>query len=96
MVSSGMAALGYNLVLLDDCWASTERDASGRIQPDPSRFPSGIPALVDYVESKGLYLGLYTSAGKLACKNQRQGSEGNYALDAQTFAEWGVKCELQW
>jgi hypothetical protein len=30
---------------------------------NPEKFPSGIKALADYVHSKGLKLGLYSSAG---------------------------------
>jgi len=44
---------------MDDCWQMS-RDANGTIQPDPAVFPSGIPALIDYVHSKGLKFGLYT------------------------------------
>jgi alpha-galactosidase len=44
---------------LDDCWAGS-RDAQGNIQPDPNLFPSGMPALVDYVHSKKLKFGLYS------------------------------------
>ena len=44
---------------MDDCWAWS-RDANGTIQADPEKFPSGIPALVDYVHSKKLKFGLYS------------------------------------
>lgn len=58
---------------LDDCWAATNRTADGNLQPDPTRFPSGIPALADYVHQRGLYLGLYTCAGPVTCKYNRTG-----------------------
>jgi hypothetical protein len=48
-----------SIVNLDDCW-QWSRDAQGTIQPDPVTFPSGIPALVDYVHSKKLKFGLYS------------------------------------
>ncbi len=41
IVSSGLRDAGYVYVNLDDCWHG-ERDADGRIQPDPVRFPSGM------------------------------------------------------
>jgi hypothetical protein len=44
---------------MDDCWQRS-RDAQGTIQPDPVAFPSGIPALIDYVHSKKLKFGLYS------------------------------------
>lgn len=49
LVSRGYSSLGYNVVSLDDCWPEHERDEQGRLQPDSKRFPSGIPALADYV-----------------------------------------------
>jgi alpha-galactosidase len=47
------------IVNLDDCW-QVSRDAQGTIQPDPKAFPSGMPALADYVHSKNLKFGLYS------------------------------------
>jgi alpha-galactosidase len=44
---------------MDGGW-QVSRDAQGTIQPDPNAFPSGIPALVDYVHSKKLKFGLYS------------------------------------
>ena len=47
-------------------------------------------SLVDYVHSKGLYIGLYTCVGTETCKKNRPGSYGHYEQDAAQFAEWGV------
>lgn len=91
MVSSGMVEKGYRLLELDDCWSATTRDANNNLQADPARFPSGIPALVEYVESRGLILGLYTSAGDKTCKYNRPGSQGFFDVDARWFAANGVK-----
>ena len=44
---------------MDDCW-QVSRDANGTIQADPQAFPSGIPALADYMHSKNLKFGLYS------------------------------------
>ena len=49
LVHEGYRDLGYNLISLDDCWMARNRDAQGRLQSDPYRFPSGIKALGDYV-----------------------------------------------
>ena len=54
MVTEGYQAAGYNLVSLDDCWLHHERDANGRLRPDPLRFPSGIRALSDFVSKHDL------------------------------------------
>jgi len=49
MVSRGYLDAGYDTIIIDDCWLDHERDASGQLQPDAERFPSGIKALADYV-----------------------------------------------
>jgi alpha-galactosidase len=89
MVSSGMAAAGYTYVNIDDCWMAPERDAAGRLQPDPVRFPAGIKAIADYVHAKGLKLGIYSSAGTRTCQGL-PASLDHETTDAATFASWGV------
>jgi hypothetical protein len=54
-----VCSLILSIVNLDDCW-QVSRDAQGIIQPDPKAFPSGIPALADYVHSRKLKFGLYS------------------------------------
>ncbi|HXU63245.1 MAG TPA: glycoside hydrolase family 27 protein, partial [Polyangia bacterium] len=87
-VSSGMAAVGYQYVNIDDCWMSG-RDSSGNLQWDTSKFPSGIPALATYVHGKGLKLGIYESPASKTCAG-KTGGQGHEAQDANTFASWGV------
>ncbi len=43
----------FSVVNLNDCW-QWSRGAQGTIQTDPNTFPSGIPALADYIHSKKL------------------------------------------
>src|SRR5450756_1840522 len=88
-VSSGMKAAGYEYVNIDDCWMTHQRDASGRLVPDPVKFPEGIAAVADYVHSLGLKLGIYEDAGTATCAGY-PGSLGHELVDAQTFADWGV------
>ena len=88
MVASGMKAVGYQYVNIDDCW-QVARDSSGRIIADPARFPSGIKSLADYVHGRGLKLGLYTDAGRLTCE-KRPGSYNHETEDVKTYAEWGI------
>ncbi|KAM1245581.1 hypothetical protein ACFX2I_036745 [Malus domestica] len=85
LVSTGLAALGYKYVNIDDCWAERNRDSSGNLIAKSSTFPSGIKALADYVHARGLQLGIYSDAG-----NTMPGSLGHEEQDARTFAEWGV------
>src|SRR5207248_8660584 len=66
LLATGLRDLGYQNLILDDCW-QTSRDASGVIVADPTRFPSGIQSLADYVHARGLKLGIYTDAGSATC-----------------------------
>lgn len=52
LVSEGYADLGYEYVIIDDCWLDHSRDKHNKLQPDPERFPSGIKDLADYVSIK--------------------------------------------
>ncbi|KAH6809340.1 alpha-galactosidase 2 [Perilla frutescens var. frutescens] len=90
IVSTGLAALGYQYINLDDCWAEQNRDVRGNLVAKASKFPSGIKALADYVHGKGLKLGVYSDAGNLTCSKQMPGSLGYEQQDAKTFASWGV------
>lgn len=86
MVSSGMRDAGYMYVNIDDTWQG-ERDAQGNIQPN-SKFPD-MKALADYVHSKGLKIGIYSSPGAKTCAGY-EGSLGHEDQDAATYAKWGM------
>jgi alpha-galactosidase len=97
MIASGMADYGYQYVNIDDCWmvrpdatdpeiGGEPRDAAGAIRPN-RRFPD-MKALADYIHSKGLKAGLYTSPGPLTCA-RFTGSYQHEEIDARKFAEWG-------
>ena len=88
MVATGMRDVGYEYVVIDDCWQVGRTD-DGTIVADPERFPSGIKALADYVHEQGLKFGLYTDVGDMTCQD-RPGSLGYEEQDAQTYASWGV------
>ncbi len=87
---SGLADCGYQYVNLDDCWQSSFRDEKGRLQGDFVAFPSGIKELVEKVNALGLKLGIYSSNGTLTCEDL-PASLGHEAIDADTFAEWGIE-----
>jgi alpha-galactosidase len=89
MVASGMAAAGYNYIVLDDGWMTKERDANGNLVPDPIKFPSGMKALVDYVHAKGLKFGLYNCAGTSTCAGY-PGTRGYEYQDARFYASLGI------
>ena len=86
MVSSGMRDAGYIYLNIDDGWQGT-RDEKGVLHPN-ERFPD-MKALGDYVHSKGLKLGIYTSPGPQTCGRQ-EGSYGYEEQDAKMFAAWGI------
>ena len=90
MVNSGMKHAGYEYVIVDAGWKAKTRDADGRLQADPAKFPSGMKALADYIHSKGLKFGIYTDAGTADCVSDAPGSKGHEEQDARLFAEWGV------
>jgi len=80
-----MAKAGYTYIIVDEGWSSG-RDANGKITGN-ARFPD-MKALADYVHSKGLKIGIYSSPGPQVCGGY-QGSYGHEEEDAQTFADWG-------
>jgi alpha-galactosidase len=86
MVKSGLAAHGFNTISIDDAWMG-ERDAQGEIHPN-EKFPD-MKALADYVHSKGLKIGIYSSPGPKTCQ-QLPGSYQHEAQDAALYARWGI------
>jgi alpha-galactosidase len=94
-IELGLKDAGYTYVNIDDCWANWQRDANGNLKPNPERFPSGIRALADYIHSKGLKFGLYSSAGVWTCEPKQEnrgfpGGLGHEKQDAALYASWGV------
>ncbi len=89
MVEKGLKDLGYEYIVIDDCWSLKERDEEGRLVPDPEKFPHGMKYLADYIHSKGLKFGIYSCVGTLTCAKYPGSYEYEY-IDAKTFAEWGV------
>ncbi|KAL7727422.1 hypothetical protein ACLKA6_017548 [Drosophila palustris] len=91
LVSEGYVALGYEYLIIDDCWMERDRDAmTGKLVPDRARFPSGLDALANYIHESGLKFGLYHDIGERTCMHGGPGAQGHFSLDAQTFADWGV------
>ena len=86
MVSNGMRDAGYVYLNIDDTWEGT-RDQTGNLHAN-KKFPD-MKALADYVHSKGLKLGIYSSPGARTCA-EYPGSYGFEEQDARTFAAWGI------
>ena len=97
MVKNGLADHGWTYINVDDFWQvnptngdatlhGPERNPDGTIHPNP-RFPD-MKGLADYIHSKGLKAGLYSSPGPTTCG----GCTASYQhedQDAQTYANWG-------
>jgi alpha-galactosidase len=88
MADYGLRDLGYNYVILDDCW-SQGRNASGYLEANPKKFPNGMAHVADQIHALGMKFGMYSSAGVLTC-GRYPGSLGNEQKDADVFASWGV------
>ncbi len=86
MVRNGMNDAGYIYVNIDDTWEAG-RDAQGNIQTN-SKFPN-MKALADYIHSKGLKLGIYSSPGPKTCGGY-EGSFQHEQQDARTYASWDI------
>jgi alpha-galactosidase len=89
LVSTGLAATGYNQVNLDDGWMANRRTSDGGLGWNSKKFPHGIPWLAAKLHSMGLKFGIYEAIGTQTCQHF-PGSWGHYAQDAQTFAQWSV------
>lgn len=89
LVSSGLAASGYDTVNLDDGWMLPARNSAGDLVADPAKFPDGMLSISNQLHAMGLKLGIYESIGTRTCQNF-PGSFGHYAADAALFASWQV------
>lgn len=96
LVSTGLAARGYNTVTIDDCWMLKARDANQNLQADPERFPHGMKPVADAIHRLGLKFGIYEDAGYATCGGfagsgqPNGGGEDHFLKDARLFASWGV------
>ena len=89
MKDKGYLDAGYRYIVIDDCWSLMERDAQGRLVPDPAKFPHGMKALADYVHDLGFLFGMYSCAGVRTCAGYPSSFDHEF-IDVKTFAEWGV------
>jgi alpha-galactosidase len=86
MVASGLAQHGWTYINIDDCWEAG-RDAQGNILSN-EKFPD-MKALGDYIHSKGLRFGIYSSPGPQTCAGFTA-SYQHEQQDVATWASWGV------
>jgi alpha-galactosidase len=86
IVATGMKDAGYIYVNIDDTWEG-ERDADGVLHTN-AKFPD-MKALADYVHSKGLKIGIYSSPGPKTCGGYAA-TLGHEEQDARMYASWGI------
>ncbi|MFH0759999.1 MAG: putative Ig domain-containing protein [Bacteroidota bacterium] len=97
MVENGMIDHGYMYVNIDDCWMvkpssdnpelnGPGRDEAGNLLTN-KRFPD-MKALTDYIHSKGLKAGTYTSPGPMTCQ-EHVGAYGHEEQDIHSIVHWG-------
>lgn len=90
IVDLGLRDVGYEYVILDDCWsAGRDTAGNGSLIVNTEKFPNGMAAVADDIHSLGLKFGMYSDAGRWTCGSY-EGSLGHEEVDAQTFANWGV------
>ena len=96
--ATGLADHGWNYVNIDDFWQNAVGKTDDETLKGPMRNADGtiavnrrfadMRALADYVHSKGLRIGLYSSPGPTTC-GRCVGSWKHEWTDARTYAEWG-------
>ncbi len=97
MIKTGLINHGWTYINIDDSWSINPYSKDSLISGEPrnkeeminsnKKFPD-MSALTEYIHSKGLKAGIYSSPGPLTCagytacyKHEQQ--------DAERFAEWG-------
>ncbi|WP_321436428.1 NPCBM/NEW2 domain-containing protein [uncultured Bacteroides sp.] len=78
---------GWTYVNIDDGWEAEKRTTNNELIGN-QKFPD-FKDLSDYIHSKGLKFGIYSSPGPMTCGGYL-GSYKHEDLDAQTWAKWGV------
>ena len=64
MVEKGLLDAGYEYLVIDDCWSERMREpVTAKIVPLKSKFPNGMKAVSEYVDSKGIKFGMSSCAG---------------------------------
>jgi alpha-galactosidase len=86
IVRLGLQNHGYRYVNIDDCWQGA-RLPDGTIRVN-KKF-GDMKALGDYIHSKGLLFGIYSSPGPQTCAGY-EGSFGHEVQDAKSYASWGA------
>ena len=84
LIASGMRAVGYRYVDLDDCW-ELSRSETDEIRIDPAKAPSGMAALGAHLHDNGFQFGYFRHASDCGGIPTNHHTE-----DATTYTAWGI------
>ncbi|MCX6232266.1 MAG: putative Ig domain-containing protein [Bacteroidetes bacterium] len=85
LISSGLIDHGWTYMNIDDGWELVHKGDSITCN---EKFPD-MKSLADYVHSKGIKLGIYSSPGPKTCGGY-EGSFNYEQSDANNYAAWGI------
>ena len=88
LLTSGLKDVGYEYVVLDDCWQDV-RGEDGYIKEDLNKFPHGMKWMAGQLHEMGFKYGMYSSAGEMTCARY-EGSLDWEVQDATSYASWDV------
>lgn len=81
--------VGYEYLIIDDCWMEAERHYTSSLMYDEDKFPDGIQKLADETHEMGMKFGIYASAGTSTCA-RKAGSLGFEDSDANDWVRTGI------
>lgn len=91
MKSKGLIDAGYNTIVIDDGWATTQMDKS-KLTYNPEKFPEGITGFIQDVKAldERMIVGIYSDAGTMTCARIQPGSYGYERPHMEMWDSWGV------
>lgn len=63
----GLVDAGYKILILDDCYALKQRNASGYMVADPTKFPDGMENFSRSINDLDIELAAYGDSGYQTC-----------------------------
>lgn len=87
LIDKGLIDHGWSYMNIDDGWEAPQRNEKGEIVTN-NKFPD-MKALGDWLHSKGLKFGIYSSPGPLTCGGYL-GSYQHERQDAEMYNQWGI------
>ena len=87
VIAEKLRGHGWAFINIDDGWQADKRTDNGELLTN-TKF-SDIKGMSDYIHSKGMRFGIYSSPGPQTC-GRALGSYQHELQDAKTWAEWGV------